>query len=878
VRDEVAAEVRRDEVARLRHELEIEVRRQFLSQMAPGLGVGPTTSGGPAPVLPPMAASDRGPQSIRVTNEQSPEALEVFRDEAREHLQTITRGIAQLERAPGNVETLRSIRRAMHTLKGAAGMMGFGQIQTLAHASEDLLERLADRALQFTPAVMGLILETSDALDQLVSGRAASSDDQERVVRRLTDRYAQLTGTPVATPPPPAAREATKTVTQAPAAEPAAAGEESDLMVRLQLSKLDDLVNLFGELLVNRSILEERVTRMNGLVGDAVLVSERLRDIGSQIETRFEAATLPSGRPTGALPDLNAPYANGASAGWQGAAALRGAGLGNQPAHAREFDELELDRYTEFHRLSRGLSESVTDIVSLTHEMESLLREVQTSSVRENRLSSDFQDRLLKARLVPMQSLISRLYRAARSTAIAEGKEVEIFVEGADIEVDRKVIEEVEAPLMHLVRNAVSHGVEPPKARERARKPRAGKITISASYEGNQVVISVRDDGAGIDPDRIRATAVARGWIDRNAKLSDKDAMNLIFQAGVSTAESVTEQRGRGVGLDVVRDVVSHLRGTVEVDSRVGQGTRFTMKFPISMQIARAVLVRVGTQTAAIPMAVVEQIGRLDYYQRASGQAALEVRGVRYPLLHLANYLGVAAGRVDERSPVLLISTGAQRVALLVDALVNQQELVRKPLGTHLRDVRGVAGAAVLGNGQVVLILELHELLAQQPPVPVALPEPGARQTGALPAIPASASRVSGAPRVSGASPSHSYVLVVDDSPSVRRVVSNMLKSNGWEVQVARDGVEALEVIARERPAAVLLDIEMPRMDGYELMATIRSQEQYKGLPLVVLTSRAASKHHQRAMQLGADAYIVKPYEPEQLIGTVANLVAARAR
>jgi CheY-like chemotaxis protein/two-component sensor histidine kinase len=538
--------------------------------------------------------------------------------------------------------------------------------------------------------------------------------------------------------------------------------------------------------------------------------------------------------------------------------------------------------------------------------MEAIIRECQASFARENRLSSDFQDRLLKARLVPLQSLVPRLYRAARASALREGKDIEFFSEGTATEVDRKVFEEVAGPLLHLVRNAVNHAIERPEVREMAGKPRAGKILVSASYEGNQVVISVRDDGAGIDPQKIRDRAVARGWLDPHAQLSDKELINLIFRPGVTTAEAVTEEAGRGVGLDVVRDTVSRLRGTLEVDSAIGQGTVFTMKFPISLQIARAVLVRVGQQTLAIPMAVVDQIGRLDYYQRAPGPVpAIEQRGERYPLVQLATYLNLMPGPVDERSSVLLVNAGKRRVALLVDAIAAQQEIVSKPLGPHLRDVPGVAGAAVLGNGQVVLILELHELLAQEPAQPVVLPEPGARTavtqmvTSPLPAspapnaaravspgVPASRRDFVVAPRSAPATPDRraappasaqsSYVLIVDDSPSVRRVVSNMLKANGWEVQTARDGVEALEVISRQTPAAVLLDIEMPRMDGYELMATVRSQDQYRHLPLIVLTSRAATKHQQRALQLGADAYMVKPYQDDELLSTLVNLVQAR--
>lgn len=941
VRSEVAAEVRHDEEDRLRQELQIQVRRQLLSELTPNLGnSGLTTLGAGSlsnvrlPFTPTQAQ-----KPVKVTSEQSPEALEVFREEAQEHLQTITTGIAQLEASPGNIAALQSVRRAMHTLKGAAGMMGFTTIQHIAHTSEDLLDRLVEGGINLTSEASGLLLDTSEALDQLVTG---SVDDQQKLQRDLMARYAQISGIQPpssgadmpSSGPLGAAVSISASDEADEAAGPSATPDAADLSVRLQLSKLDDLVNLFGELLINRSILEERIDRLNRIVGDTVVVGERLRDVGSQLETRFEAATLPSGRTNGAT--QGTPAGRDPGAGWTGgrSSPILGGVRKDLPSHTNEFDELELDRYTEFHRLSRGLSEGVTDMVTLSHEMEALIRESQTSFARENRLSSDFQDRLLKARLVPLQSLVPRLYRTARGSALKEGKEIEFFADGVSTEVDRKVVEEVAGPLLHLVRNSVNHGIERPDVREAAGKDRVGHITVSAAYEGNQVVISVRDDGEGIDPESIRATAVARGWIDPYAQLSEKEAINLIFQPGVSTAESLTEESGRGVGLDVVRDAVARLRGTVEVETVPGQGSVFTMKFPISLQIARAVLVKAGTQTLAIPMAVVEQIGRLDYYQRIQGPPpAIEVRGEHYPLAHLASYLKLQPGPVEDRSSVLLVNVGKRRVALVVDAIVAQQEIVSKPLGPHLRDVRGVAGAAVLGNGQVVLILELLELLAQQPRGSIVLPEPGARQemshisdaptAGPMPAVSPSLPYMATAPLPPSVSPVHpdrqaaapptarvsttggpapqpfvvmqrplsdssqhrvvvspsaqrSYVLVVDDSPSVRRVVSNMLKANGWEVQTARDGIEALDAIARQMPSAVLLDIEMPRMDGYELMATVRSQEQYRHLPLVVLTSRAATKHQQRALQLGADAYVVKPYQDEELLNTIATLVRSR--
>jgi chemotaxis protein histidine kinase CheA/CheY-like chemotaxis protein len=902
VRDEIAALVRREEEQRLRHEIEIQVRRQFLSEMGPGGASGPISQTLPTVHTP----REQGPRQVQASSEQSSEALEVFRDEAQEHLSTITDGIRTLERSPGDIEAINAIRRATHTLKGAAGMMGFTAIQTISHDSEDLLEQLADGRIAFDAAIMRLILDTADALDQLISRRANTPEEQQTLLRSLNGRYASLIGASSisqdgalngANGSSPASG-ANLSIPQAPTRVETAlndhpeVNEGPDLNVRLQLSKLDDLVNLFGDILVSRSVVEERMGRLNALIADAVQASNRLREVGGQLETRFEATTLSSGRTNNNLPDLFP----------RGAASLPFANRSDS-THTSDFDDLEIDRYTEFHRLTRILSESVADIGTLSHEMETLARDMHSTVARENRLSSEFQDRLLKARLVPLESLVPRLYRAARGTALAEGKEIEFYVEGADTEVDRKVIEEVETPLLHLVRNAVSHGIENPHAREKAGKPRVGKIVLSATYEGNQVAISVRDDGAGIDPNHIRSVAIQRGWVDSSTQLSEREAINLLFQTGVSTAEKVTQQSGRGVGLDVVREIVTQLRGVIEVDSQPGQGSVVTMKFPLTLQIARAVLVRAGPQVVAIPMAVVEEIGRLDYYHRTPDDIqALQAQGARYALTHLAAYLDGKPAPMDDRTPVLLVNASGRHIALMVDTIVSQQELVRKPLGPHLRDVAGVAGAAALGNGQVVVILELNELLSREPHSQIRAPEPGThlpgraeaptvsfsqtpaappppQSTGPMRAIDFGRSASGPMPRVGAQyQPSGPYLLVVDDSPSVRRVVSNMLKANGWEVVTARDGVEALEQIARERPAAVLLDIEMPRMDGYELMASIRAQEQYRDLPLIALTSRAASKHRQRAMQLGANEYIIKPYQDQELVAVINRLVQTRAR
>ncbi len=927
IRAEIVQQVRREETDRIRQELEVQVRQQFLAQIQRGSLTASTEQPSSYVFSPPLMDFPQPAQveKKKVTRaaEQSEETLEVFQAEAEEHLQSIDSGVAALQRSPEDRETLQGIRRATHTLKGAAAMMGFGHIADLAHVFEDLLDRMTEGSIDINTDALSLILDTSEALELLVTGRAGERGGDAAVVEALRPRYQALLGQEgsfdagnVAAPGEESDhRSAAEAERLAEAGHSSEQGEhpagmlvslathgeatdKSDLSVRIRLKKLDELVDLFGELLVNRSVLEERLGRLVRMVADVGLSSARLQEVGAQLESRFEAATLPSRRADQQAILESSGVAGNTSGSLEQNAASRGRGLTLPPgiiggnankvaAHLADFDELELDRYNEFHRLTRGLSEGVSDMATLSTEMEALLRECESLFLKETRLSSSFQDQLLKVRLVPISTMVPRLHRAASAVALRMGKEIELVVEGEETEVDRTIYEEMADALLHVVRNAVTHAIELPEVRESAGKPRQGLISLSASHEGNQIVVTVRDDGTGIDAERVRNTAIARGLLDARAPLSEQAVLNLIFRPGFSTAETITEESGRGVGLDVVADVAARLRGSVEVESTPGNGSAFTLRFPISVQIQRAVLARVSEQTYAIPMALVEQIGRLDYSERTNvlGVPAIMVRGEPYVLVHLATLLGLEASRTDERASVLLVVAGRQRYALVVDSVIGKQEIVAKNLGLHLREVRGVAGATVLGNGQVVLILDVLNLLEHRPQtVSPSFPAiPGAATPPAISAVPTrllAPTWTSSLPSV-GRGPTmppplrmeDQYVLVVDDSPSVRRVVSNMLKNAGWEVQTARDGIEALDVAGKRKPVAVLLDIEMPRMDGYELIATLRSQDQYKHLPLIVLTSRAAGKHHQRAMQLGADAYLVKPYQDEELINTLGTLV-----
>lgn len=932
--------------SRLRSEIEIQVRQEFLNQLS-------NTSDDPAsPMIPPspnnitydgsgyvfgtsgssttIPSSNVTPTRPEATNSYAPsaansmsgteatgtsmnassyggndfgeEAAEIFRLEAEEHLQSISVYVASLEKDPMNRELIQGIRRATHTLKGAAGMMGFKTIADLSHVSEDLLDLIMEGTMSISSTVVSLILDTAEALELLITGNDTAI--AETKVRALHKRYVGLLGERSSSNQmieedlddddhTPDVTQSNVVGGEHPADGPSPR-TRGDLSVRVRLLKLDELVNLFGEMLVNRSVLEERIQRLVRLVSDVAVSSNRLADVGQKLDSRFEAATLPSGRSVQVMPGEGDQSTARSGTGLFGSSTTLGlpAPKGSDssasrptiepvPSHFSDFDELELDRYTEFHQLARGLSEGISDMATLSTEMDTIIRECEGVFARENRLNTTFQDRLMKVRLVPLSTMAPRLYRAARAVGLKQGKEIDFVLEGETTEVDRTVFEEVAGPLLHLVRNAVNHAIERPEVRVQRGKAPAGQIKLSASYEGNQIMITVRDDGSGIDREQVRNTAIARGLIRADQQIGEDDVVSLIFQPGFSTAEVLSEESGRGVGLDVVRDSVSRLRGTLVVETAPGLGTAFTMTFPTSLAIQSAMMVRVGGQQFAVPTVHVESIGRLDNFKRTSsgGQPAVVVRNDLYPLHMLSQYLSLPSNlTIDDKAQMLLVHVGGRRVALAVDEIRGKFDIVMKNLGPHLREVHGIAGGTVLGNGHVVLVLELNSLLASK--LNLVLPRrEGPAPTGQVKQhidVSNKQQSIPSLPAVAAAAPvpeRGKHILVVDDSPSVRRVVSNMLKQHGWTVQMARDGVEALEMISLETPAAVLLDIEMPRMDGYELISTVRAQEQYRTLPLVVLTSRAAAKHQQRAMSLGASAYVVKPYQDEELISTINSLV-----
>jgi chemosensory pili system protein ChpA (sensor histidine kinase/response regulator) len=522
---------------------------------------------------------------------------------------------------------------------------------------------------------------------------------------------------------------------------------------------------------------------------------------------------------------------------------------------------LEFDRYTEFHLLSRELVETASDIRTIGSEMSSLIGGFNSVLNRQSHLSSEIQDKLMRTRMVPLATLTTRLHRAVRVLTRHQGKLVDFVIEGEDIELDKSVLDKMADPILHLLRNAVDHGIEPSAQRQAKGKPERGSIVLRAYHAGNQVIIQVSDDGAGLLPQILRSAAIDGGFLSeaRAAELSTEDLISLVFLPGFSTAGEVSEVSGRGIGLDIVKTNVDKLKGSVVLVSEPGRGTTFTIHLPMTLAVMQALLVRAHNELFAIPRSVVTKILRLEREEivRTDEDPVVRVDEDVYPVVHLGKVLDLKqpGDEPGRHIPVLILDIGEKQIALVVDHIVGGREIVIMPLGSHTRRVHGIAGATLMGDGRVVLILNPSELVLEAPLLDASAGSPD-------PTIPDVAHEAL-------------TIMIVDDSLSVRRVVSNLIKSAGWLPVVAKDGLEALEIIQRsgKPPDLILVDIEMPRMDGYELMSTLKAHQFYRNIPLVVLTSRAGDKHRRKALEVGASEYIVKPFQDEMLFNVIHQLV-----
>ncbi len=626
--------------------------------------------------------------------------------------------------------------------------------------------------------------------------------------------------------------ETVRTVTEAPRAgvRTARTGQEQ---VRVRAELLDRLVNNAGEVSIYRSRLEQQSGALGFNLTELDQTVSRLRQQLRQLEIETEAQIL-------------FRYERDKEAGVQ---------------YDEDFDPLEMDRFSTIQQLSRSLAETVNDLVSIRDIMDEVNREAETLLLQQSRVTTDLQDGLLRTRMIPFSTLVPRLHRVVRQTCAQMGSKAELQVHGAEGEMDRGILERMVAPLEHILRNAVAHGIESAELRAQAGKPESGTISMYLSREGTDVVLTVSDDGRGLQMDSIRKKAIERGLLASGAPVSDDDLMQFILEHGFSTSDVVTQISGRGVGMDVVVSEVKQLGGTVEIESQRGRGSSFTVRLPLTLAITYALLVQLNEVIYAIPHTAMEgvvRISRKDLEDAYVGRrAGIDYAGRTYAVRYLGAILDTNPLMLAEQAkwfPLLLVRAGEHRVALQVDGLVGNRQIVVKSVGPQLSSVRWITGGTILPDGRVALILDVNALVRmaalQEVAVPPDLvaPELGRGVT----------------------------VMVVDDSITVRKVTSRLLERHNMNVITAKDGVDAVAKLQEQVPDVMLLDIEMPRMDGYELARHMRNSPDLAGVPIIMITSRTGEKHRTLAFELGVDRYLGKPYQETDLLQNIYSLLAEK--
>jgi chemosensory pili system protein ChpA (sensor histidine kinase/response regulator) len=830
----------------------------------------PTVAEPPSSALPVPDVTASLPPDADVPDD----VLDFFVPEAEEHLGVVTECLLALEANP-NPEDIHRLFRSMHTIKGSAAQVGLQRISAIAHRVEDLIGSLRDGILQPNSEMIDACLDSVDVLKKLLHRQYAGDAEMSAAVGPLLSRIAELTPEPSESGPQ--GEEAQPSDSPAVSSEVKSAARSpqsfvSAKSVRISLDRLDRMMNAVGELVINRTRMLGRLRELAKLVEVLNFSKARLSGKVSEFQDKYEFSRLRSPLVPGSRPPQMDTFGGHLS------------GLPVPRSFAfPAFSELELDRYDDFNILSRSLTEISADVTEVLTQLEAFMGRVDVGIDEFTKLAHNLQDEITAARMVPIGNLYTRLSRTVRDASKSTGKPVELSLEGAETELDNNIIQHISDPLIHIVRNAVAHGVESPEARRQAGKPEKGHITVRAYHRGNHIFIEVEDDGGGINYERVRENVVESGMMSAvsAAELSERELRDFLFRPGFSTASSTSELAGRGVGLDVVRANVHALNGEVEVRSEPGQGACFTVKVPLTLIISQALFVRCGKSVFALPLAVVEEIRRLrpDEIEDVGGKLLTRVRDVVTEVVRLDLNLGLAPLEpLNGYFHMVIVKVAGKQVGIAVEEVLGKDEIVIKNLGHYLRRVKLFPGTTIASDGSLILLIDLNRLVAAEAAERHAIPasSPAARvfapgaEAVASGSIPAEAVDAIENDRV---------IVVADDSISVRKFVARMLEKAGYRVKLASDGLEASEIIGQVGCHLVITDIEMPRMNGYELMAHMRQDPVTRRVPILVLTSRAGAKHRDHAMKEGASAFLTKPVQEDQLIATVEGLIGGdRAR
>jgi len=795
----------------------------------------------PQPVAAPVPAPAPAASHAEEPSADTPDAdlFHVFEEEAADLLPRLGGALRQWVARPDNTSARAEVLRNLHTLKGSARLAGAMGLGDMAHQMESAAEAVLPGAGE-AEALRGLQARF-DALGARLDSLRAGAPETEPTVPETRDVASGVAADVLAGDDVSPAPSAPPVVT-APEAPPVNAhgvlaprvpaprmSTAAASTVRVRPDLLDRLMNQVGDVMLTRSRMEDELhtlrASLQDLTGNLARLRQQLRDLELQTESQLQSR------------QAHHPHAG-------------------RPADA-SFDPLEFDRYTRVQELTRIMAESVNDVATVQRNLQRAVDVTEDGLVAQGRQSRELQRDLLRTRMVDFDTVAERLHRVVRQAAQESGKQVRLAVSGAQIEMDRSVLERMVPAFEHLLRNAVVHGIEAPAQRTAAGKQVEGLIDVVLSQEGNDVCLVFSDDGAGLDLQRVRDKAVALGRLDGAMATNVATLTQLVFEPGLSTVTEVSELAGRGIGLDVVRNEVLSLGGRIEVSTEGGRGSRFTLLLPLTTAVTQVLLLRAGEFTFGVPAALVEQVHRLDgAIVRASGPVGqLAPQGTELPLYWAGVLLAQSVGSREsgKLAPVLQLRSATQRVLLHVDEVLGNQEVVVKHLGPQLSRLPGVSGMTVLASGAVALIYN-----------PVALAAVYGASTREW--LRQASERAAQQP-----APATPLVLVVDDSITVRRVTQRLLQREGYRVALAIDGVQALERMREELPVVVLSDIEMPGMDGFELVQQMRADPRLNTLPVVMITSRIADKHREHARQLGVDHYLGKPYAEETLLALVAG-------
>ena len=843
-----------------------------------------------APVESAEAPAVVDPDSIQI---EEGSIISIFLEEAVEVLERCDTLLNTWRDKLADRKLVQNLQREIHTFKGGARMAGLEGLGNLSHAMETVLEQIASNHLEATVAAVQALEEGCDQLNIWVetlqsgkmpqigdalprfekkvsalqlpqTGEAPATADTAEPVQSIAeipavtseieipaelqaDTPEHVEQAPRATAKPAKAKKAARKVARAAAKKqflrkkperefreiedrPASAVEDAapGAQIRVGAELMDKLVNFAGEISIYRSRLEQQLghVRFNLKEVDGTVhrLKEQLRKMDmeseAQMASRYQKAS-----------DKN----------------------------NTEFDPLELDRFSNMQQLSRALAESVSDLLNLHEMLDDSVRQAESLLTHQSRVSSEMQEGLMQTRMTPFGSAAPRLRRVVRSAATETGKEarLQLRMAGSSDQLDRNVLERITAPLEHMLRNAVAHGIETPKIRRKAKKSEEGSITVTVEAEATEFVIRVEDDGAGVDLEAVRKRAIERGLMNKNDEFEPQQLLQFIRQSGFSTSTTVTGLAGRGVGMDVVNSEIKQIGGSMEIETESGKGSRFTIRIPFSLAVMQAIAVNVGERPFQIPLNSVAGVARMTPSEYAAllknDSPTYEFAGEEYPLLELEPLLEAPVLPLDsDNVSLLMIHAGDYQAAFRVSGLQGHQEVVIKPVGPQISSIPGIMGGTIGADGQVMIILDMGPLIrrglekAEQPVEVEVAPKEITRQP---------------------------LVMVVDDSITMRKVTSRVLDNHSIEVMTAQDGIDAIEQLHDRVPDLMLLDIEMPRMDGYELLEHIRADSRLRHVPIVMITSRAGQKHRKKARSAGANGYLTKPYQEVELVEQVGAML-----